>query len=83
MSESMTPPGVEQGPSAPNRLKLDARGRALPRTDEERAADAERIRELVEILKATPPDDPPGETEAFMRAIDSHRPDRPLFEGYY
>ena len=79
----MTPIQSNPDTAAPNRLKLDARGRMLPRTDEERAADAERIRELLAILAATPADDPPGETEEFMRAIDSHRPDRPLFEGYY
>ena len=69
--------------AAPNRLKLDSQGRALPRTDAERAADAVRIRAALKRMAEIPDDDPPGTTEAFMRAIDEGRPHRPLFEGLY
>ena len=85
MNDTTTPEAVEPAAKAPasNQLKLDANGRLLPRTDEERAADAVRMREALRRIAEMPNDDPPGETEAIMRAIDSHRPHRPLFEGYY
>lgn len=81
MAENDTPAGVEHPTTpAPIRLKLNAEGRLMPRTDEERAADAIRIRATLARM-AEIPDDPPGSDERFWRAIDSHRPDRPLFEG--
>lgn len=80
-STPSTPEATET--QAPHSLKRDANGRLLPRTDEERAADAERARAALARMAEISDDDPPGETEEFMRAIDSHRPDRPLFEGYY
>lgn len=80
---TMTPIQSDPETTAPNRLKLDARGRMLPRTDEERAASREALREALRRMAEIPADDPPGETEEFMRAIDAGRPDRPLFEGYY
>lgn len=76
-----TPPAADAPPS--NRVKLDAQGRMIPRTPDERAADAERLREWVRSRKDDPAADPPGSDEEFWRAIDSHRPDRPLFEGLY
>ena len=66
-----------------NRLKLDAKGRAIPRTDAERTADKERLRAALKRMAEIPDDDPPGSDEAFMRAIDESRPHRPLFEGMY
>lgn len=69
--------------STSNRLKLVAQGRALPRTDAERAADAERLRAALKRMAEIPDDDPPGTDEAFMRAIDEGRPHRPLFDGMY
>ena len=85
MDKTTMPAGVEPIAKPPysNRLKMDENGHMIPRTDEEQDENAVRLRKLVEILRATPADDPPGETEAFMRAMDSHRPHRPLFEGYY
>ena len=53
--------------SAPNRLKLDAKGRALPRTDAERAAQREVLRAALKRMAEIPDDDPPGTDEAFMR----------------
>ena len=82
MNPSPSTPEATEAP-APHRLKLDANGRLLPRTDEERAADAERIQGLAESLASIPDDDPPGSDQEFWRAIDSHRPHRPLFEGLY
>jgi hypothetical protein len=83
MADNDTPQRVEHPTTpAPTRLKLNAEGRLMPRTDEERAADAIRIRAALARM-AEIPDDPPGSDEEFWRAIDSHRPDRPLFEGMY
>ena len=69
--------------SAQNRVKLDAQGRMIPRTIDERAADAERVRAALERMAAIIDNDPPGSTEEFMEAIDSGRPHRPLFKEYY
>jgi hypothetical protein len=66
-----------------NRLRLDAHGRALPRTDAERAAGRDALRQALREIAAMPDDDPPGETEEFMRSIDAGRPHRPLFEGMH
>lgn len=63
--------------------RLDARGRLVPISAEEREA---RSRATIRALRAieTLPDDPPGATEAMMRGIDANRPvGSKLFEGMY
>jgi hypothetical protein len=64
------------------RLVLDAQGRAVPLSDaqlDDLAQSADALREALDSI----PDDPPGSDQEFTRAIDSQRPERPLFEGYY
>ena len=63
------------------RLRLDDQGRAIPFTAEERKAQVEALDTLFAELHAIV--DPPDEVsiEEVFRAIDSHRPHRPLFEG--
>ena len=68
--------------TSPNRLKVDADGRALPRTDAERAGDVVRIRAMLARMAEIPDDDGVSDAEIF-RAIDAERPHRPLFEGMY
>lgn len=53
--------------------RLDARGRLVPISVEEREA---RSRATIRALTAIEalPDDPPGSTEAMMRGIDANRP---------
>ncbi|WP_435008803.1 hypothetical protein P12x_000057 [Tundrisphaera lichenicola] len=43
---------------------------------------AELLRRAFAAMAAIP-DDPPGSDEAFMKAIDEGRPNRPVFKGYY
>ena len=85
MNDTLTSADVEPTTEAPdsNRLKFDADGHRIPRTDAELVASREALREALRRIAEMPNDDPPGETEAFMRAIDEGRPHRPLFEGYY
>jgi len=65
------------------RLRLDDQGRAIPFTPAERQARAEALRLALEDTHATTTDDPSGVTDSeVFRAIDRHRPERPLFEGY-
>lgn len=78
----MTPISVASDASVSNRLRLDARGQAIPLTDAERAEFAESVRRALDSL-GTIPDDPPGSDQEFMRAIDEGRPERPLFLGLY
>jgi hypothetical protein len=78
----MTPMHAASDAPTSNRLRLDARGRAIPLTDAERAEFAESARLALKSLAATP-DDPPGSDQEFMRAIDEGRPARPLFRGLY
>ncbi len=55
---------------------------ALPaRTPEELAARAARLTRRLAEIDARPDDEPPGTDDEIMRAIDSARPHRPLFEG--
>ena len=64
------------------RAKLDDKGRLIPLTPAEAAAEAAAIRVMLDELRSIPSD--PDEDDAeFFRAIDSHRPHRPLFEGLY
>jgi hypothetical protein len=69
-------------PTFPPRA-LDAQGRLVPISAEERR---ERSRAAIRALKAIEslPDDPPGTTEEMMRGIDANRPPgSKLFEGMY
>ena len=73
-------PKADSEPPAPGTLMLDARGRLVPPTDEERRSRAEALTRALADLDQIP-DDPPGSDEAFWRAIDAGRPHRKLFEG--
>jgi hypothetical protein len=61
----------------------DSTGRVLPITPEEQARDARAIADLVELMLATPDEDPRGAWEDAMRDLDAQRPHRKLFEGLY
>ena len=67
------------------RSGVDARGRLLPLTEEERKAQSERMRLSLERVEAIPEDETDSDEiwEAFMRGIDEGRPHRKLFEGRY
>ena len=78
----VSPTGADAEPPAPGALILDARGRIVPPTDEQRRARAEALARALADLDEIP-DDPPGSDEAFWRAIDDGRPRRKLFEGMY
>ena len=67
-------------PPAP---RVDARGRILPITPEERDRNARAIAAFVEEMLAMPDEDPPGAWEEAMRDLDAQRPHRKLFEGLY
>ncbi len=76
-------PMNETKPISP-RLRLDDQGRAIPFTPTERQARSEALRLVLEEMHADSPDDPSEVTDSeIFRAIDSHRPERPLFEEYY
>ena len=64
---------------------VDACGRILPMSEDERKAHFERVRRALEKLDAMPADE--TETDeiwaAVMRGIDEGRPERKLFEGRY
>lgn len=64
---------------------VDANGRLVPISDEERRARTERLREtLAEIDAAEPgPTDEEWRWREVMRGIDEGRPERRLFEGQY
>jgi len=64
------------------RVRLDDQGRAIPPTSRERQERAEAARIALQAMQAIE-DDPSEDDAEFFRAIDSHRPDRPLFEGRY
>ncbi len=62
--------------------RLDAEGRLIPWTEVERAQYVEAVREGLARIRAIP--DEPGEDDIeFFKAMDSHRPERPLFKDYY
>jgi hypothetical protein len=69
-------------PTFPPRV-LDAHGRLIPLSPEERAARRDAAIRVLKSLRGLPDDDPPGTEEAMMRGIDEGRPHRPLFEGMY
>ena len=64
---------------------IDANGRLLPISEEERKARSERLLATLAEIEAKGP----GETDTearwreFMRGIDEGRPERKLFEGQY
>ena len=64
-------------------LRYDDQGRAIPFTAAEREAQAQAVRVMLAEIRAIP--DEPDEVAAaeVFRAIDSHRLERPLFEGYH
>jgi len=63
---------------------MDAQGRVIPLTPEERKARSEALRRTLEAIDSRPDDDPPGIEEEMMRGIDANRPPgSKLFEGYY
>ena len=64
------------------RVRVDDQGRAIPPTLRERRERAEAARLALQAMRAVE-DDPREDDAEFFRAIDSHRPDRPLFEGRY
>ena len=64
------------------RLQFDEHGHAIPFTEAELQARSESLRIALEAMAAIP-DDPPGSDEAFWRAIDAERPERPLFKELY
>ena len=69
-------------PTFPPR-QLDARGRLVPISAEERQARSQALRRAMKAIELLP-DDPPGTTEAMMRGIDANRPPgAKQFEGMY
>lgn len=64
------------------RLRFDEHGHAIPFTEAEMQARSDSLRLALEAMAAIP-DDPPGSDEAFWRAIDAERPERPLFKELY
>lgn len=66
---------------APQR-QFDSEGRLVPLTAEEKVQHAAAIRAAIGAIEAIPAD-PSEDDSEFLRAIDSHRPHRPLFEGLY
>lgn len=63
---------------------IDADGRLLPISDEERKARSERFQAMLEELKTMHgPTDTEERWREFMRGIDEGRPERKLFEGQY
>ncbi|MEO6809489.1 MAG: hypothetical protein ABI353_10310 [Isosphaeraceae bacterium] len=69
-------------PTFPPRT-LDARGRLVPISPEERKARSEAAIRAIRAIRQRPDNDPPGTEAAFMRGIDEERPHRKLFEGMY
>ena len=63
---------------------IDADGRLLPISDEERKVRSERVQAMLEELKTMhDPTDSEERWREFMRGIDEGRPERKLFEGQY
>jgi hypothetical protein len=81
MTIESKPAELKVGPIPPSCLGPD--GKFREETEEERRKRIEsarqRLREIAEI--PNDPDDPPD--EEWMRAIDEHRPHRPVFKGSY
>ncbi len=75
---SQESPNIPMGP----RLRFDEHGHIIPPTEEEMRATLESLKLALEAMAAIP-DDPPGSDEAFWRAIDAERPERPLFKELY
>ena len=64
------------------RVKLDDQGRVIPLTAVELQAKAEAIRVALDEMRAIE-NGPDEDDKEFFRAMDSHRPDAPLFERMY
>jgi len=64
------------------RLQFDSQGHLIPPTAAEHAARTAAIKRMIERIEKIP--NAPGEDDCdFFRAMDSLRPDFPLFEGLY
>jgi len=75
MAEAKTSAGIL-------RARMDDQGRLVRLTATELEAKAEAIRAALDEMRAI--ENGPDEDDAeFFRAIDSRRPDRPLFKGKY
>ncbi|HEY2157889.1 MAG TPA: hypothetical protein VGH33_19830 [Isosphaeraceae bacterium] len=63
---------------------IDANGRLLPISEEERKARSERFQAMLKELETMRgPTDTEERWREFMRGIDEGRPERPLFKGQY
>ena len=62
---------------------FDKQGQWITPSPVERKARSEALARAIREIETTPDDDPPGIEAEMMRAIDSERPHRPLFEGMY
>jgi hypothetical protein len=80
MDETPTPAATKE--PVDTNLRLDEHGRIIPLTEEQRRARTEKILKMLEKIAAIP-DDPESPDEAFWRAMDESRPDRPLFRELY
>ncbi len=66
----------------PHRLQFDSQGHLIPPTAAEHEARTAAINKMIEEIRKIP--NAPGEDDRdFFRAMDSLRPDYPLFEGLY
>ncbi len=66
----------------PRRLQFDSQGHLIPPTAAEHEARTAAIKKMFEEIRKIP--NAPGEDDRdFFRAMDSLRPDFPLFEGLY
>jgi hypothetical protein len=62
--------------------QLDAHGRLIPLTPEERKARSKAAIRALAAIEKLPDDDPIGVEAEFMRGIDENRPEgRKIFEG--
>ena len=64
------------------RGRFDDQGRLVPLNEAERAQHAAAILSALALLDEIS-DDPNEDSAEFFRAVDSHRPERPLFDGLY
>lgn len=74
----MTPTIETQAPPLPRRA-VDARGRLLPLSPEERAMRTEAALRAIERIEARPDTDPPGIDLLIMQGMNESKPERPPF----
>ena len=65
--------------ATPTRRSVDAAGRRIPLTPEERAARTEGLRRAIERIEARPDTDPPGIDLLIMQGMNESKPERPPF----